>query len=259
MCLLCLPSDCDERHITLMLDAARAALAHAGPSRFVVVQDRRGAAGLAKTLHLEAPTVATCVVTLPIPGEMPAEAAADAVRRIMADVAATTGFSEICYDEAGTRRVPVLRPADIGAHGATHDQLPIGAGDVLLVTGGGKGITAECALALASDSGAAVALIGRSDPAADAELVANLGRMESAGVAHRYVRADVTSVAEMTAAVEEITATLGPVTAVLHGAGRNEPMPLASLDEAAFLRLWGPRSPDLTRRSPPPTLPRSSC
>ncbi len=107
--LLCLPSDCGERHIALMLDAARAALAHSGPSRFVVVQDRRGAAGLAKTLHLEAPTVATCVVTLPISGEMPAQAAADAVGRILADVAATRGFSEVCYDEAGTRRVPVLR------------------------------------------------------------------------------------------------------------------------------------------------------
>ncbi len=109
------------------------------------------------------------------------------------------------------------------------------------MTGGGKGITAECALALASDSGAAVALIGRSDPAADAELVANLGRMQTAGVAHRYVRADVTSATEMKAAVEEITAALGPVTAVLHGAGRNEPMPLASLDEAAFLRTLGPK------------------
>ena len=75
--LLCLPSDCGERHIALMLDAARAALgAAAGPPGFVVVQDRRGAAGLAKTLHLEAPTIATCVVTLPISGEMPAQAAA---------------------------------------------------------------------------------------------------------------------------------------------------------------------------------------
>ena len=157
-------------------------------------------------------------------------------------MAATTGFSEVRYDEAGTRRVPVLRPVTgLGDHGAPAISRRSGAGDVLLVTGGGKGITAECALALASDTGAAVALIGRSDPAADAELAANLGRMQTAGVAHRYVRADVTSAAEMKAAVEEITAALGPVTAVLHGAGRNEPMPLASLDEAAFRRTLAPK------------------
>src|SRR5260370_14246419 len=34
---------------------------------------------------------------------------------------------------------------------------------------------------------------------------------------------------------------LGSVTAVRHGAGRNEPMPLANLDEAAFLRTLAPK------------------
>ena len=239
--LLCLPHDCGEQHISLMLDAARAALGRSeGTSRFVVVQDRRGASGLAKTLHLEVPTVATCVITIPLAGEMSAQNAAEAVRKIVADVAATSGFSEVRYDETGTRRVPVLRPAD-GLADRGDGPLPIGPGDVLLVTGGGKGITAECALALAVDTGAAVALTGRSDPAADAELTANLGRMEAAGVTFRYVRADVTSAAEMKAAVEEVTAALGPVTAVLHGAGRNEPIPLTSLDEGTFRRTLAPK------------------
>ncbi len=241
--LLCLPADCNERHLALMLDAAHAALAGGGgPTRFVVVQHERGAAGLAKTLHLEAPGVATCVVTLPGPGGKAALDPAETVRRIVADVAATTGFTEVSYDGDGARRVPVLRPAlDLGNRGGVYDQLPLGAGDVLLVTGGGKGITAECALALARDTGAAVALTGRSDPATDAELAANLGRMEAAGVTYRYVRADVTSVTEMRAAVEEVSAALGPVTAVLHGAGRNVPTPLTSLDEATFRQTLAPK------------------
>ncbi|MEO9240444.1 MAG: type I polyketide synthase, partial [Jatrophihabitantaceae bacterium] len=65
--LLCLPADCDERQVGLMLQAARAALAAPPPARFVVVGDRRGAAGLAKTLCLEAPSVTTTVVSLPLP------------------------------------------------------------------------------------------------------------------------------------------------------------------------------------------------
>ncbi|MEK8107780.1 hypothetical protein NKG94_27125 [Micromonospora sp. M12] len=52
---------------------------------------------------------------------------------------------------------------------------------MLLVTGGGKGITAECALAMATDSGASLALLGRSDPAADTELAANLARIAETG------------------------------------------------------------------------------
>jgi enediyne polyketide synthase len=241
--LLCLPADCGERHVALMLDAAHAALAAGGgQGRFVVVQDERGAAGLAKTLHLEAPTVATCVVTLPLPGGTATAADAETVGKIVADVAATTGFTEVHYDQAGTRRVPVLRPVtDLPDNRELDGQLPLGRGDVLLVTGGGKGITAECALALARDTGAAVALTGRSDPATDGELAANLDRMEAAGVTYRYVQADVTSAADMKTAVEEIGATLGQVTAVLHGAGRNVPVPLASLSETSFKQTLGPK------------------
>ncbi|MFG2566222.1 SDR family NAD(P)-dependent oxidoreductase [Streptomyces sp. NPDC048567] len=238
--LLCLPRDCDENHTPLMIAAVRAALSR-GTSRFLAVGDRRGAAGLAKTLHLEAPDIATTVVTLPLPDDMPADRARELSARIVTDVAANSGFSEVRYGPDDRRTVPVLRvlphaspaggrDADAGAGQA------LGTGDVLLVTGGGKGITAECALALAVGTGAGVGLLGRSDPATDPELRANLRRMTAAGVNFRYVSADVTSGDEVKAAVAEITDALGPVTAVLHGAGRNEPHALANLDEASFRR-----------------------
>ncbi|HEU5331969.1 MAG TPA: type I polyketide synthase [Actinocrinis sp.] len=230
--LLCLPSDCDEQHIGIMLAAAQSALAET-TRRFVAVGDRRGAAGLAKTLHLEAPHIATTIVSLPI-----AEASPDAVDRIVADVAATAGFSEVEYDAAGARTVPVLRalpltPPESGS--------ALTCADVILVTGGGRGITAECALAVARDSGASVAILGRSDPAADRELAENLERMAAAGVRYQYVRADVTRADEVKAAVDEVRLGLGPVTAVLHGAGRNAPQSLAALDEAAFRGTLAPK------------------
>lgn len=236
--LLCLPRDCDERHAALMLSAARAALSLPAPARFVAVGDRRGAAALAKTLHLEAPGVATSVITLPLPDEPTPHSVEEAVTRIVADVAATAGFSEVHYDKDGVRTVPILSPMPPREDHAAHPvpSSTLGPGDVLLVTGGGKGITAECALALAADSGAAVGLLGRSDPAADPELAANLERMQAAGLSFRYVRADVTAADEVKAAVSVIRQDLGPITAVLHGAGRNEPHALAKLDEAAFRR-----------------------
>ncbi len=236
--LLCLPADCGPGQVGLMLSAARTAMAHPGPCRFVVAQDRRGASGLAKTLHLEAPAVPVTVVTVPLASGLTKQRAAELAAAIAADVAATAGFSEVVYDETGIRRVPLLRPVtDLSAG----QGLPVGPGDVLLVSGGGKGITAECALALGRQAGAAVAILGRSDPAADAELAANLGRLAAAGVRYRYARADVTSAAEVAAAIAEVSVSLGPVTAIMHGAGRNEPASLASLDEDAFRRTLAPK------------------
>jgi enediyne polyketide synthase len=244
--VLCLPRDCDEEHVGLMLAAARGALSLGGTPRFVVVGDRRGASGLAKTLHLEAPNVSVTVVLLPLPeqsepDQAPSKQVTDTVARIVADVAATSGFSEVHYDAAGTRRVPVLRALPQQQPIEAAGESPLSSADVLLVTGGGKGITAECALALGRDTGAAVALLGRSEPGSDPELAANLDRMAAAGLSFRYVQADVTSPDQVKAAVNQIRAELGPVTAVLHGAGRNEPHALANLDEASFRRTLAPK------------------
>lgn len=236
--LLALPEDTDEQQTPLMLEAVRAALAAPG-TRFVAVGSRRGAAGLAKTLHLENPGTPTTIVTLPLAGDLSPERLRKAAADVVADVAATGDFSEVFYDADGERSVPVLRPLPptVEAPGP----LPLDSTDVLLVTGGGKGITAECALSLAQDTGASLALLGRSDPARDPELAMNLERMRAAGVSFEYVRADVTSPDEVKAAVSTAREALGPITAVLHGSGRNEPMGLASLDESSFRRTLAPK------------------
>ncbi|WP_405434279.1 SDR family NAD(P)-dependent oxidoreductase [Streptomyces anulatus] len=228
--LVCLPPRCPGDRLTPALDGARRALAGEAGQRFVLVQEGLGAAGLAKSLHLEAAHLRTTVVDTP--------AVDGVVDRIVAEVAATTRFTEACYDAAGTRRVPVLRVLPV--RGERTDEV-LDSSDVLLVTGGGKGITAECALAVADRTGAAVAVVGRSDPAHDEALAANLRRMADRGVRVGYARADVTDPERVCAAVAELTAELGPVTAVLHGAGRNEPAALADLTEEDFQRTLAPK------------------
>ncbi|HKR51652.1 MAG TPA: type I polyketide synthase, partial [Pseudonocardiaceae bacterium] len=137
--LLCLP-DSGEEHVELFLAAGKAAVSAPVGTRFVVVQHRLGASGLARTLHLEAPSVPTTVVGLVAPASARPEAVADAVRWVVSEVGATSGFIEVHYDANGTRTVPVLHPlpAFTEPGGAT----PLDESDVLLVTGGGKGITA---------------------------------------------------------------------------------------------------------------------
>ncbi|HVT14604.1 MAG TPA: SDR family NAD(P)-dependent oxidoreductase [Thermoanaerobaculia bacterium] len=244
---LVLPFAVGEEQVDLFLAAARAVLAVAGPSRFVVVQRRGGGGGFARTLHLELPEVTTCVV------DLPAEAGAQAAELVAREAAAAQGYVEAHYDAAGRRRVPALRhlpdaaepgaaaPAPAATPAAAAAGAGLGAGDVLLVSGGGKGIAAECALDLALGSGARLALLGRSDPAADRELAANLERMAAAGVSPLYVRADVTDAAAVRAAVGRVQEELGPVTALLHAAGSNEPRALGNLDAAAFLRTVAPK------------------
>jgi len=236
--LLCLPADCDNQ-LGLFLDAGRAALASPTGTRFVVVQQGLGAAGLAKTLRLEDPSTRTTIVELADVTATDQRAVDDTVARVVAEVAATTDFVEVRYDADGGRTVPVLAAAAFAS--AAVGGSPLDGTDVLLVTGGGKGITAECALAMAKDSGATLALLGRSDPGTDSELMANLARMEAAQVRFSYHRADVTSVAEVTAAVSAVEAEHGPVTAVLHGAGRNEPGALFSLTDEQFARTVDPK------------------
>ncbi|WP_103532206.1 type I polyketide synthase [Streptomyces sp. SM11] len=228
--LVCLPPCCSPEQLELALDGAKSALAGDQERRFVLVQHDRGTAALAKTLHLEAPHLRTTVVHTPV-----ADGVAD---RVVAEVAATTRFSEVHLTEDGSRRVPVLRALPFAPKRT--DQV-LGPDDVLLVTGGGKGITAECALAVAERTGAALAVVGRSDPDQDQDLAANLRRMRDNGVTIGYAAADVTDPLRVAEAITELTGALGPVTAVLHGAGRNEPAALTGLDMAAFHTTLAPK------------------
>jgi enediyne polyketide synthase len=228
--VVCLPPEMDERHLSLLLEGARA-VSEESIERFVLVQQGRGAAAFARSLKLEIPR--TCVTVVNVPAGH-----AQSVEWVLAEASGRDEYTEVFYDEAGVRRVPVLRPLPSPT---ALTEAPLGAGDLILVTGGGKGIAAECALSLALESGAALALLGRSQPAGDAELSANLERMTAAGIRFRYVAADVTDAAAVREAIARIEAELGCVTAVLHGAGVNTPRPLHELDEETFGRTLAPK------------------
>jgi enediyne polyketide synthase len=219
---LCVPT-IEQDGVARLLDAARTALT---APRFLVVQGPGGvAAGLARSVHLEAPGCDVAVVTLPFDDHAAQRAAAEAV--------AARGFVEVRYSEDGRRLEPVLRRLMVTDAGGP---LPVGPGDIALVTGGARGIAAECMLHLAQASGMALAILGRSDPA-DEEVAANLERMRAAGVHVRYARADVADATAVRAAV----AAIGPVTAVVHAAGANEPRLLADADLDLFAHTLRPK------------------
>jgi enediyne polyketide synthase len=225
--ILCVDPHPDLSMAALMLDAA-------GPTgRLLVVQHGGGGAGFAKTLFQEVKGLAVVVVDAPYEcGRVVEYAAAEAAHAVQ--------FSEAVYDASGLRHTPglkLLEPAAARGLGLCRE-------DVLLVSGGGKGISAECALDLARSTGARVAILGRS-PADDPEVEANLARFAAAGTTARYYCADIADAEAVRHAASGIEAVLGAVTALLHGAGTNTPRLLANLSEEQFRATLAPKTQGL--------------
>jgi enediyne polyketide synthase len=224
---LALPSD-PERQLPKLLEAHARLRALPERPRLLVVQTSVGGAAFARTVHLET-SAATCVL------EVPAGHDGGATWTAREAAATVTGHREVRYTRDGARLVPRLRALD-----ATGDQPALGPNDHVLAVGGGKGITAECALSLLAAPGCAVSAIGRADPAEDPELAANLSRLEVAG--GRYFRADVTDPGALARAVREGERATGrPITAVLFGAGWNQPIGLDVLSLEDCRRALRPK------------------
>lgn len=131
------------------------------------------------------------------------------------------------YDSELTRRIP--RP--VLQHPKNYQRRPISwsSDDVILVTGGAKGITATCALAFAQATGARMALVGSSPyqqqpgEGKSNELVSTLESFSNAGLTCRYYQCDVTDAQAVTALIYQIRQEMGKITGVIHGAGLNKP------------------------------------
>jgi len=231
-----------------------------------------GLAGLAKTAGREWPEVRCRAIDLDpaLDGADPDEAA-----RLVLDELLREGPAEVGFGPAG-RVTLELREAHAGRAGAA----PVGRGDVVVVTGGARGVTAEVAVAMARAWSPTLVLLGRSpapedEPAwlapladeaeikralvahaggrstpkaieadfrriaANREALATIGRIEEAGGVASYRRVDVrdeTAVAEALAAVRR---DLGPIRALVHGAGVLADALIVDKTPEQFDRVYG--------------------
>ena len=228
---VCLPSGPSTGDSALLLRGTHEALASRA-NVLLVVQHGGGGTAFARSVFQEHPSLAVHVVDLA--AGIDHVAAANAA----AEAAAGDGLSEVRVAADGTRRTPVLVPVP---HGTGSSTAPLSAGDVVLVTGGARGIGMECALSLGRATGARLGLLGRSKPGTDPVLDANLARFTQAGLKVAYERADVADADEVREAITALQTSLGPVTAVIHAAGINVPVPVAHLEQDQVVATLAPK------------------
>lgn len=152
------------------------------------------------------------------------------VRQILE--AAPGGYSEWRSNPDGTVSTPVFRRMENVDAPTSHPCWS--ALDVVAVTGGARGIGAECALRLAERTGARLLLLGRS-PQSHPDVSTTLDRAHAAGITALYRTVDVICPDQIAKAFSEAEAVFGaPVTALLHAAGVNRPDRFADIDEATL-------------------------
>ncbi|MEW6039597.1 MAG: SDR family NAD(P)-dependent oxidoreductase [Pseudomonadota bacterium] len=191
----------------------------------------------AASLSLERPELEVGVIDFD-----PALAADFIADRVVAELSGQPGYKAVEYDAEGMRWTRCIQPVE--PEDCTPRSIGWSARDVVLVTGGGKGITAECALAFALETGVRLALVGRSPaprPGETGELAATLRRFAEAGVDCRYYAADVADFQAMERTVAAIRGEMGPVTGVIHGAGTNTPRPVAEVSAEQARREIAPK------------------
>ncbi|MEO1300074.1 MAG: SDR family NAD(P)-dependent oxidoreductase, partial [Cyanobacteria bacterium J06636_16] len=194
----------------------------------------------AASQHLEQPALKVRVLDFD-PSVQPSQIA----NCFVAEVSTSSAFAAAGYDTQMTRRMAkahVQSPANYRSRNLSWSPQ-----DVVLVTGGAKGITAECALAFAQAKGVRMALVG-SSPHPDGqltqrteEIAATLARFERADITCRYYSCDITSAEAVLALTEQVKQELGPITGVIHGAAINKPRRAEQPSSAEAYREIAPK------------------
>lgn len=196
-----------------------------------------GVRGFAASLHLERPGLKVRVLEF-----APGMAAARRCAVLADELSSPKAFVSARHDHAAPRkvgRIALNEPRRYVPRAVAWSQE-----DVVVVTGGGKGITAQCAIALAKEFGVRLALVGSSDfpgRAPDGEVGETLQQIARLGGTARYYACDVSQPQAVAALLAKIGEELGPVTAVVHGAGANKPRRAEQVSAESALHEMAPK------------------
>lgn len=198
------------------------------------------ARALAAGFHLERPDIRVRVIDLS--PRLDLSRSGDLVAR---EIEAPGTWEAAGYDDDAVRRV--LRARLVNRAACAPRPVSWSGEDVVLVTGGGKGISAECALAFAGATGVRMALVGSSphpeggDGRSATAVARTLERFSKAGLDCRYFACDISDERATAALVVRISAEMGRITGVIHGAARNVPRAFSRVSREEALEEVAPK------------------
>lgn len=136
-----------------------------------------------------------------------------------------TGLTNVGYNKENQRLIPTVK---------THQpemmesrNIVWGEQDVIMITGGAKGITAECAIKLGKETRAKIALVGSTkisaeNKTANDEISSNLNKLKALDIDCAYYSCNLTDKQQVSKMMSNITAELGVIKGIVHGAGINK-------------------------------------
>lgn len=219
--IICVTGEAVEEEISILLQGAKSIIEqHNG--KFVLVQDKKSFAGFAKSFALENPKIPTIVIQLPFANE-------NSIEWLFDEISSNEEYVEVHYLEDGRRFEPLVESIKLSNE---LSEISLSEKDVLLVSGGAKGITAECVLALAKETNVKLALLGTSDCQKNREVSINLERLRASNINFKYYSNDITDKDAVKTVVQNIEKDLGKITGIFHCAAKNEPILVQNLDES---------------------------
>jgi|GEM_PF-1888185 len=197
-----------------LLASAQQAIADPEIKKVIVLQYESGTqgAGFAKCLSIEDNGLHVTVITLPH--------GIDDLSLIEAGCQCKARFLELKYGDNGMWYEAELALLNSDQNGY---DLHLGESDVVLVTGGAKGITSECVMRMAQSYNCKYVIWGRSDPKKDDILAASLQRFKKCGLRFEYQIVDILHTSSVVLKIAEIEKRIGKITGFIHGAGTNIP------------------------------------
>jgi acyl transferase domain-containing protein/NAD(P)-dependent dehydrogenase (short-subunit alcohol dehydrogenase family) len=168
-----------------------------------------GLPALARTATLEWPGARVKSIDIETAGRTPREIAEALVNELTAGGPEV----EVALTADGRRCKPV---ATLALAGGGH--LEVAPESVFVVSGGGRGITAQCVIELARRTRARMLLLGTGEPGSS-EIAVTLEALAEAGSPARYAQVDVRDRSALDTALSEVRREWGPVTGLIHGAG----------------------------------------
>ncbi|MCK5831778.1 MAG: SDR family NAD(P)-dependent oxidoreductase [Methylococcales bacterium] len=197
-----------------------------------------GSVALASSLHLEQKEF--LIRTLDF---CPTVNSSEYAEKVFAEMSTNDKFMSAAYSRDMVRSI--VRPV---LHETKRDEARViqwNTNDVIMVTGGAKGITAECALALAQSTNVKMALVGSSpipnieDESSEITLI--LKRFAEAGLQVRYYSCDMANYQSVVELKKRINTELGEITGVIHGAALNKPRPMSYVSTDQVFKEISPK------------------